>query len=48
VRDDLRQLWRRIAFTVLVGNTDNHLRNHGFLRLSDLAMEIRAALTIPR
>jgi serine/threonine-protein kinase HipA len=29
---DLHQLYRRIAFTVLVGNRDDHLRNHGFLR----------------
>jgi len=28
---DLHQLWRRIAFSVLVSNTDDHLRNHGFL-----------------
>ena len=32
VNRDLRQLWRRIAFNVLVSNTDDHLRNHGFLR----------------
>lgn len=32
--EDLRELWRRIAFSVLVSNTDNHLRNHGFLRLA--------------
>ena len=31
---DLRELWRRIAFTVLTSNTDDHLRNHGFLRTS--------------
>jgi serine/threonine-protein kinase HipA len=30
--DDLRQLWRRVAFSILVSNTDDHLRNHGFLR----------------
>ena len=30
--DDLRQLWRRIAFSILIRNTDDHLRNHGFLR----------------
>lgn len=30
--DDLRQLWRRIAFSVAMHNTDDHLRNHGFLR----------------
>ena len=28
---DLEQLWRRIVFNVLVSNTDDHLRNHGFL-----------------
>ena len=32
VNDDLRQLWRRIVFNMLVSNTDDHLRNHGFLR----------------
>ena len=28
---DLEQLWRRILFNILVSNTDDHLRNHGFL-----------------
>ena len=28
---ELRQLWLRIVFSVLISNTDNHLRNHGFL-----------------
>lgn len=28
---DLRQLWRRMAFSILISNTDDHLRNHGFL-----------------
>lgn len=27
----LQQLWRRIVFSILVSNTDDHLRNHGFL-----------------
>lgn len=31
VRDDLRELWRRILFSVLISNVDDHLRNHGFL-----------------
>ncbi len=31
VTEDLRQLWRRMAFSVLISNTDDHLRNHGFL-----------------
>ncbi len=28
---DLHELWRRIAFHILVSNTDDHLRNHGFI-----------------
>lgn len=31
VTDDLRELWKRIAFAVCISNTDDHLRNHGFL-----------------
>jgi len=29
--NDLKQLWRRIVFSICVSNTDDHLRNHGFL-----------------
>ena len=29
--EDLRALWRRLVFTILINNTDDHLRNHGFL-----------------
>jgi len=32
VARDLRQLWLRIAVGVALHNTDDHLRNHGFLR----------------
>jgi serine/threonine-protein kinase HipA len=28
---DLRELWSRIVFNVLVSNTDDHLRNHGLI-----------------
>ncbi len=28
---DMAELWRRIVFTVLISNTDDHLRNHGFI-----------------
>lgn len=28
---DLLELWRRIVFTVLISNIDDHLRNHAFL-----------------
>jgi serine/threonine-protein kinase HipA len=30
-RADLAELYRRMAFNVLIGNTDDHLKNHGFL-----------------
>ena len=29
---DLEALWRRVAFSVAIHNTDDHLRNHGFTR----------------
>lgn len=29
---DLRQLWTRIAFSIAINNTDDHLRNHGLIR----------------
>ena len=29
--DDLKELWRRIVFTILVSNKDDHLKNHGFI-----------------
>ena len=31
VREDLCQLYRRVAFNIAVRNTDDHFRNHGFL-----------------
>ena len=31
VEDNLRQLYRRVAFNIAIGNTDDHFRNHGFL-----------------
>lgn len=31
VTKDLHEMWRRIAFSVAINNTDDHLRNHGFL-----------------
>lgn len=30
-KDDMRTLWERIVFSILISNTDDHLRNHGFL-----------------
>ncbi len=33
-KSDRVELFRRVAFSILISNTDDHLRNHGFLRLS--------------
>jgi serine/threonine-protein kinase HipA len=31
VKSDLKELWRRLIFSLLASNYDDHLRNHGFL-----------------
>jgi serine/threonine-protein kinase HipA len=30
---DTEELWRRIAFSILINNVDDHLHNHGFLHV---------------
>lgn len=32
-REDVEELWRRIAFSILITNVDDHLHNHGFLHV---------------
>jgi serine/threonine-protein kinase HipA len=32
IRDDLKELFTRVAFNVATANRDDHLRNHGFIR----------------
>ena len=32
---DLKQLWRRMVFSLLASNYDDHMRNHGFLMRAD-------------
>ncbi len=43
---DLRELWRRIAFSILISNFDDHLRNHGFLRLSSAGWALSPAFDV--
>lgn len=43
---DLARLWRRIAFSILISNTDDHLRNHGFLRLSSAGWSLSPAFDL--
>jgi serine/threonine-protein kinase HipA len=44
--EDLAELWRRIAFSVLISNTDDHLRNHGFLRKSSAGWSLSPAFDL--
>jgi serine/threonine-protein kinase HipA len=30
-KEDMEALWRRVVFNILISNTDDHMRNHGFL-----------------
>ncbi len=32
--EDLKELWKRIVFNICISNSDDHLRNHGFLLTS--------------
>jgi serine/threonine-protein kinase HipA len=45
VSRDLEELWRRIVFSIAVSNSDDHLRNHGFL-LSEEGWELSPAYDI--
>lgn len=40
---DLRELWSRIVFNLLVSNTDDHLRNHGFILAPGKGWRLSAA-----
>ena len=45
-RRDLQELWRRVVFSVLVSNTDDHLRNHGFLYERDKGWRLSPAFDL--
>jgi serine/threonine-protein kinase HipA len=45
VDKNLHQLWRRIIFNIAVSNTDDHLRNHGFI-LKEKGWELSPAYDI--
>jgi serine/threonine-protein kinase HipA len=43
---DLTELWKRIVFSVMISNTDDHLRNHGFLYESEKGWRLSPAYDI--
>lgn len=45
IQKDLTQLWRRLVFNILISNTDDHLRNHGFI-LSTKGWQLSPAFDI--
>jgi serine/threonine-protein kinase HipA len=44
--EDLRELWRRMAFSVLISNFDDHLRNHGFVRSTTAGWRLSPAFDL--
>jgi serine/threonine-protein kinase HipA len=43
---DLTELWRRVVFGILISNTDDHLRNHGFLRSTSAGWSLSPAFDL--
>jgi serine/threonine-protein kinase HipA len=43
---DLAELWRRLVFGILISNTDDHLRNHGFLRSTTAGWSLSPAFDL--
>lgn len=44
--EDIRELWKRIVFSVGVSNTDDHLRNHGFILTPNQGWRLSPAFDI--
>lgn len=40
---DIQAVWRRIVFNILISNTDDHLRNHGFLWTNETGWRLSPA-----
>jgi serine/threonine-protein kinase HipA len=43
---DIEELWRRIAFSILINNVDDHLHNHGFLHVANGQWRLSPAFDI--
>lgn len=39
-KEDLKELWKRIVFSILISNTDDHLRNHSFLYVNEAGWKL--------
>lgn len=45
-QEDIEELWRRIAFSILITNVDDHLHNHGFLHSSGQLWRLAPAFDV--
>jgi serine/threonine-protein kinase HipA len=45
-RKDIEELWRRISFSILITNVDDHLQNHGFLHVERSKWRLAPAFDI--
>ena len=45
-QSDIRELWRRIAFSILITNVDDHLHNHGFLHAGGALWRLAPAFDV--
>jgi serine/threonine-protein kinase HipA len=43
---DLEELWRRIVYSVLITNVDDHLHNHGFLHVQTGQWRLSSAFNV--
>lgn len=46
VQADIDELWRRMAFSILINNVDDHLHNHGFLHTASGLWRLAPAFDI--
>jgi serine/threonine-protein kinase HipA len=46
VQEDIDELWKRIAFSILITNIDDHLLNHGFLHTEGSLWRLAPAFDI--
>lgn len=47
IKNQQLELFRRMAFNIMIDNTDDHTKNHAFLRSSDGSWELSPAYDIP-
>lgn len=43
---DIEELWRRVAFNILITNVDDHLHNHGFLHVGPSGWRLSPAFDL--